>query len=216
MERLRSLVREGAARTLVLLPGYGDRAESFLARADDFDPDRQWTVVVLEGRLTNARGPYWYDVDDQGPVADELDAAVEAVRREVDALAGAAAASADAPVLAGFSQGGALALATLLDPATTRPPEAVGVLAGYLPTRPDGTIDLQQAVGRPVLFAHGDDDALVEPLRGRSAAKALQRAGATVSWHATEGGHRFDGPLLDAFGTWLSALARGETPVAPI
>jgi len=211
---LRSLVREGSSRTLVLLPGYADRAESFLARADRFDPDGRWRVVVLEGRLRNERGPYWYDVDAQGPVTEELDAAVRAVQDELDVLT--AEGSPEGPVLAGFSQGGALALATLLDPATSSPPAAVGVLAGYLPTRPDGAIDPGRASGRPLLFAHGDDDILVEPLRGRSAAKALQRAGGAVSWIPTAGGHRFDGPMLDALGTWLAALDRGETPTAPI
>lgn len=214
MGELRSLVREGSSRTLVLLPGYADRAESFLARADRFDPDGRWRVVVLEGRLHNERGPYWYDVDAQGPVTHELDAAVRAVQDELDVLT--AEWSPEGPVLAGFSQGGALALATLLDPATSSPPAAVGVLAGYLPSRPDGAIDLGRASGRPLLLAHGDDDSLVEPLRGRSAAKALQRAGASVSWIPTAGGHRFDGPLLEAFGRWLAALDRGETPVAAI
>lgn len=214
MARLRSLVREGSARTLVLLPGYADRAESFLSRADRVDPGCRWRVVVLEGRLRNERGPYWYDVDDEGPVTAELDAAVEAVRQELDELR--ADGSSDELVLAGFSQGGALALATLLDPATSRPPSAVGVLAGYLPTRAEGAIDLDRASGLPLLVAHGDDDALVEPLRGRSAARALQRAGASVSWIPVEGGHRFDGPLLDALGHWLAALDRGETPQAPI
>jgi len=212
--RLRSLVREGSARTLVLLPGYADQAEAFVARADRFDPDRRWRVVVLEGRLRNERGPYWYDVDDEGPVTAELDAAVAAVQDELDALR--SDGSPGGPVLAGFSQGGALALATLLDPATSTPPAAVGVLAGYLPSRPEGAIELDRAWGLPLLLAHGDDDALVEPLRGRSAAKALQRAGASVSWIPTEGGHRFDGPLLDALGAWLAALDRGETPRAPI
>jgi predicted esterase len=214
MVRLRSLVREGSPRTLVLLPGYADRAESFLARAERFDPGRRWRVVVLEGRLRNERGPYWYEVDDEGPVTAELDAAVEAVRYELDELR--ADGSSDELVLAGFSQGGALALATLLDPATVRPPSAVGVLAGYLPTRREGAIDLDRATGLPLLVAHGEDDALIEPLRGRSAARALQRSGASVSWIPTEGGHRFDGPLLDALGGWLAALDRGETPLAPI
>ena len=42
------------------------------------------------------------------------------------------------------------------------------------------------------------------------------RAGGAVSWIPTAGGHRFDGPMLDALGTWLAALDRGETPTAPI
>lgn len=204
---------DGSSRLLVLLPGYADRPEKFLARVDDLDPDGRWSVVVLEPRLDRDMGPYWYDVDEEGPVTRELDAAVAAVRDELALLVDDRS---DTVVVAGFSQGGALALATLLDPEGGPTPDGVAVISGYLPVRADATIDLDRAVGLPVLFAHGDDDELVEPLRGRAAAKALQRAGAAVSWVATPGGHRFDGELLAPVRNWLDALARGETPVAPI
>jgi len=218
MGRLDSVVRTGedTSRLLVLLPGYGDRAERFAERVDRFDPQRRWTVVVLEGRLRNDVGPYWYDVDDEGPVTAELDAAVAAVRHEVAALAVEHGIEQDDIVLAGFSQGGALALAVLCDPGAGAPPGAVAVLAGYLPSRPEGTIDLDRATGRPVLLTHGTDDEMVEAIRGRSAAKALQRAGARVAWIPAEGGHRFDGPLLDGLRNWLAALDRGEPLVASI
>lgn len=218
MGRLGAVVRAGedTTRLLVLLPGYGDRAGRFAERIDRFDPQRRWTVVVLEGLLGNDMGPYWYDVDGGGPVTAELDAAVSAVRHELAALAVDHGIEQDDIVLAGFSQGGALALAVLCDPGAGPPPAAVAVLAGYLPSRPDGTIDLERAAGRPVLLTHGADDEMVEAIRGRSAAKALQRAGARVAWFPAEGGHRFDGPLLDGLRDWLDALDRDEPLVAPI
>jgi predicted esterase len=66
-----------------------------------------------------------------------------------------------------------------------------------------------------VLFVHGEDDELVEPIRGRSASKAVHRAGGLVSWHEVSGGHRFDEPLTSVLATWLDALARGDRPENP-
>lgn len=218
MTPLRSLSRMvgGSPRLLVLLPGYGDRPERFIARVDDLDPSNQWSVVVLEPRLPRETGPYWYDVDADGPLTSELDGSVDAVRRELAALSSLTGIDAASMVLVGFSQGGALAMALLLDPDHDPAPAAVAVLAGYLPHRADSAVDLTRAEGRPVLLAHGRDDELIEPLRGRSAARALQRAGAAVTWVETEGGHRFDDPLIAPLRAWLAALARDEIPSAPI
>lgn len=217
MTDLRALERtvDDPIGTLVLLPGFGDRPEKFLARVDDLDPDRRWSVVVFEPCRHGDAGPYWYSVDEGGPVASELDAAVAAVRDGLERL-DAAGAPIGSTVLAGFSQGGALALATFLDPDGGMPPRAVAVVSGYLPARDDAAIDPARATGRPVLFAHGEDDEIIEPLRGRSAAKALQREGAAISWITTSGGHRFGGDLLRPVREWLAALARDETPTRPI
>lgn len=203
-------------RILVLLPGYADRPERFLRCVDEFDPDGTWTVVVLEPILSKDIGPYWYDVDDDGPIEHELDAAVGAVRDACAEIASIHGIPVSSLVLAGFSQGGALALALTLDPSVVDTPSAVAVLAGYLPARSDAAIDLTRAEGMPLLFVHGVDDEMVESLRGRSAAKALQRAGALVSWAQVDGGHRFADVLLEPLREWLDALARDERPVAPI
>lgn len=219
MNDLRILERsvDDPVGTLVLLPGFGDRPEKFLARADDLDPEERWTVVVFEPRLRrdDRPGPYWYDVDEGGPVEEELAAAVAAVRDGLAALERAGTPTATV-VLAGFSQGGALALATVLDPVGGPTPRAIAVVSGYLATRDPISVDLARTADRPLLFAHGEDDDVVEALRGRAAAKAVQRGGALVTWASTPGGHRFDGALLVPVRDWLADLARGETPHRPL
>ena len=66
-----------------------------------------------------------------------------------------------------------------------------------------------------MLVAHGADDEVVDALLGRSAAKALHRAGAVVTWSEVDAGHTVAGPLADTLGRWLAALADGEVPSAP-
>jgi phospholipase/carboxylesterase len=173
-------IRRGPDRptgVLVVLPGYGDRPERFLDRAAHFDPDERWLVVVVEPSLHGEIGPYWYDVGDDGPDPDELAGAIAAVDATLDDLAGSTGIARHEFVMCGFSQGGALALATLLDPSVTAP-AAVAAIAAYLPYRDE--MELDRAAGRPMLFAHGTADETVELLRGRAAAKALHRAGAVV------------------------------------
>jgi predicted esterase len=214
-DALRSIRRspDRPERLLVLLPGYGDRPEPFLDQAPRFDPLGRWTTVVVEPRLTVGTDPIWYEVDENGPDPAALAAAIDAVSTTCASLLAETGLSSESLVLCGFSQGGALALATALDPSAGDPPGAIAGLAAYLPHH-DG-IDLARADGRPILLTQGVDDAMVETIRGRSAAKAMHRAGAVVTWTEVAGGHRFDGPLLDALRVWLDAIAAGDVPHAP-
>ena len=168
---LRSIRRGPATpeRLLVLIPGYGDTPEPFLDRASMFDPNEQWLVVVVEPQTPSERGPYWYDVDENGPDPVALASALTAIDSLCAALLAETELSQGELVIAGFSQGGALALAHLVDPTSTVTPRAVAALASYLPSRDQQLIDLSRASQRPILFAHGEDDELVEPIRGRSA-----------------------------------------------
>lgn len=216
-EALRSTRRgpERPDRVLVFLPGYGDRPEPFLDRAALFDPDEQWLVVVVEPQHQSDRGPFWYDVDENGPDPVALAAAISAVDDLCRALLSETGCTADDLVVGGFSQGGAIALAHLVDPTATVCPSAVAIVSGYLPSRDEALLDLSRANSRPILFAHGVDDELVESIRGRSASKAVHRSGGLVSWHEVSGGHRFDEPLTSVLATWLDALFRGEQPHNP-
>jgi phospholipase/carboxylesterase len=201
-------------RVLFVLPGYGDSPGHFLGRVDEFDPDGRWLVMVPEPRIQSADGPIWYSVDengvDQGAFSGSLDALSDCVSQTLKETG----IGPDRLVIAGFSQGGALALASLLVPSFQPRPNAVAVLAGYLADHDH--IDLASAMSRPVLVAHGRDDATVDTIRGRSAAKALDRSGAIVSWHEVDGGHRFGPDLLAPFRLWLDELVRGELPDRPI
>lgn len=200
---------------LVIVPGYGDRPEPFLDRISRFGLHERWSLIAVEPRSSGAQGPHWYEVDENGPDPIALASSIAAIDEFCrDALAESGLAE-DRLVIAGFSQGGALALAHLLDPSTSCSPRAVAALAAYLPTREDDLIDLRRSQERPLLLAHGRDDETVETLRGRSAARALHRAGGLVSWYEVDGGHRFDEPLTTPLRSWLEALARGEHPTAP-
>ena len=84
--------------------------------------------------------------------------------------------------LAGFSQGGAMALYTAL----RRPEPLAGIIAlsCYLP-EPDSLADEMPDANRdvPIFMAHGDLDPVVAPALGRLSFERLKAAGCKVSWH---------------------------------
>ena len=107
-----------------------------------------------------------------------------------------------------------MALATALDPTVAARPGGVASLAAYLPHR-DADQDPTLLAGRPGAAAHGADDEVVDALLGRSAAKALHRVGAVVTWSEVDAGHTLAGPLAEALGRWLAAAVDGDVPSAP-
>lgn len=200
-------------RAVLLLPGYGDTSAVFTDRLDLIDPDSAWLVAVAEPFVEGPHGPMWYTVDDDGPDPDGVARASAAIDAAVDQVARIAGIDRSAVVIGGHSQGGAAALATSLDPAFGSPPAAIAALAAYLPHR-EGGLDGSRVDGRSVLMVHGVDDGAVEPIRGRGAARALERWGARVDWHDVAGGHRLGAPLLEPLARWLSAMveASGSSP----
>lgn len=201
-------------RILVLLPGFGDEPAMFADHLDALDPDRRWHVAVARPPLDTPDGPAWFTVGDDGPEAGQLADAVDALAAALADLLDRFGLGPDALVLGGFSQGGAMALAAALDPSLAARPGAVAALAAYLPRR-EAAQDQALLAGRPVLVAHGADDQVVDALLGRSAAKALHRSGAVVTWTEVDGDHTVSGPLLSAMRDWLEELAAGRVPSAP-
>jgi predicted esterase len=201
-------------RILVLLPGFCDEPSTWTDRLDLLDPEQRWHIAVPRPRVQTRGGPGWYRVTGDGPNQAELTDSVAAIEELITALLVQHSLTADDVVVVGFSQGGATTLATFLDPNVAVRPAALGVLSGYLPVR-DDELEVSRASGLPILFAHGTDDDMIDVVRGRSAAKALARAGAVVTWTEVGGGHRLGPDLLDPLRGWLDAVADGQIPSDP-
>ena len=114
-------------------------------------------------------------------------------------------------MLGGYSQGGAMALAALLDPTLAARPGGVAALAAYLPHR-DVDQDPALAAGPPVLLAHGADDDVVDAApRAERGQGPRTGSGATVTWAEVDGDHRLGPPLLDG-SRWLDAWPTATRP----
>lgn len=103
-------------------------------------------------------------------------------------------------VLAGFSQGGAIAINTVL--------RSRGTLAGlmalstWLPL-PDALQGSGLNTTTPVFMAHGQFDPMIPMQYGRSAADALVGAGFEVDWHDYPMAHAVCPQEIDDIRSWL-------------
>ena len=108
-------------------------------------------------------------------------------------------------VLAGFSQGGALALYAGL----THPERLAGVLAlsCYLPLAPRFASERTAAnQPTPVFLAHGTVDTIVDPVLGQESRLLLEAAGYRVDWHEYDMPHSVSREELADIAAWLRRI----------
>lgn len=148
----------------------------------------------------------WYDIRDLTPAGrdDEQGFADTRVRIE-DYIARerAAGIAAERIVLAGFSQGGAVALHVGLRHAT--PMAGIIALSCYLPLRARLAGDLSIAGrGNPILMCHGTVDEVVQARFGELSRDLLVQAGLEVEWHSYPMGHSICAGEISDIAAWLS------------
>lgn len=144
---------------------------------------------------------------DRGP-GREPEADVRAAARDIDALIEhelERGIAADHIVLAGFSQGAAMALHV----ASRTPHRLAGVMAlsGY-PVLYDSFETERHAAndGGPLLLMHGTSDPVV-PIEGGRKAAELFGPHRDVQWRDYPMGHELCGPQIADIATWLRQTA---------
>lgn len=149
----------------------------------------------------------WYDITTLS-AADRADAAglVASVERIEQLIAGeiASGIAAERVIVAGFSQGGAVALHTALGAAS--PIGGVIALSTYLPH--PGLLErrLPPPPRRlPVLMCHGRQDPVVQLGMGAAARDWLIAAGYAVEWHEYPMEHALCAAEVGRISTWLAA-----------
>lgn len=155
----------------------------------------------------------WYDIlgfdrrakEDAAGIQASAAAVTELIDREIER-----GLSADRIVLAGFSQGGAIALHTALR--EPRPLAGVLALSTYLPLAAALASERSAANARlPLFMAHGTDDEVLPLQLAETSRGALEALGYAVEWHAYPMAHSVCLEEVGAIGAWLAALpaARG-------
>lgn len=165
-------------------------------------------VTVNNGMSMRA----WYDIrgleidrdQDATGIADSL--------ARVNALVDAELARGVDPghlVLAGFSQGGAIALRTGL--ARSSPLAGVVGLSCYL-LQADRLSDwaAPESAGVPVFMGHGDVDPIVPAVLGRRSARFLEEAGYHVQWWTWPMAHAVSPGEIARLDEWLDRRFSGD------
>jgi phospholipase/carboxylesterase len=108
-------------------------------------------------------------------------------------------------VLAGFSQGGAIALYAGL----RYPERLAGILAlsTYLPL--PGMLATERQVANadvPIMMAHGAHDDVIAPVLAEHSRDQLQHLGYAVEWHRYDMAHAVTAREIDDIAAWLRAV----------
>jgi phospholipase/carboxylesterase len=149
----------------------------------------------------------WYDIlgfdrrakEDAAGIRASAAAITELIDREIER-----GMSSDRVVLAGFSQGGAIALHTALR--EPRPLAGVLALSTYLPLPATLASERSTAnAGIPLFMAHGTDDPVLPLGLAEFSRGALEALGYVVDWHAYPMAHSVCMEEVSAIGAWLAA-----------
>jgi len=147
----------------------------------------------------------WYDIDMRAPLAGEADiresaAAVAELVEEQRALG----IDSKRIVLAGFSQGGVIALQLGLR--YSEPLAGIMALSTYLhdPEHVVDGISLANA-GIPIFMAHGLMDPMIPITRAITSREALRALDYPIEWHEYAMGHSVCLEEIKDIGRWLTA-----------
>lgn len=179
--------------TIMLMHGLGADGNDFVSICAELDlsavgpvrfvfPNAPVMPVTINGGY---RMPAWYDIFTPDLALREDEKGLRRSQAEIEALLArekARGIPASRIVLAGFSQGCALALLTGLRHAEGL--AGIVGLSGYLPLAATTAAERSAANARtPIFMGHGLHDGVVLPLRASASRDALTALGYDVEWH---------------------------------
>jgi phospholipase/carboxylesterase len=179
---------------VIWLHGLGADGNDFAGLVPELDleacPDIRFVFPHAPSMPVTVNGGYvmpaWYDIYGADLVKRQDEAGIRASDKAIHALIVREVARGIAPeciVLAGFSQGCAMALHTGL----RYPHKLAGIVAlsGYLPLADKFSAERHSAnTDTPIFMAHGSQDTVVVPARGEASCNLLSGLGYAVEWHS--------------------------------
>ena len=206
---------------VIWLHGLGADGHDFAPIVPELGAVREWTRFVFPhapprpvsinfGMTMRA----WYDIRDEGGtlVSDPDD--LRESQRTVEALIEGevrAGIRADRIVLAGFSQGGAVALQAAL----RHPRRLAGLLALSTYLALAGTLAAERSAANaeiPVLMAHGEHDPLVGVDRAIASRDTLHRLGYEIEWRTYPMPHAMCPEEVRDIADWLVRVVPDAAP----
>ncbi|MCB1626924.1 MAG: carboxylesterase [Xanthomonadales bacterium] len=213
MEGLQTVVRETGAdakQTVLWLHGLGADGHDFEGIVPELVrphwpalrfvfPHAPVRPVTVNGGM---RMRAWYDILGMDLASKQDEAGIRDSVQRIEQLVDLEVSAGRQVLLAGFSQGGAITLATAL--ISRRPILGLVVLSSYLP------LDLRLFEGadptafeRPLFMAHGRFDPVVPQALGELSRDRLQARGFQVDWHSYPMAHQVCLEEIQALGDWF-------------
>lgn len=158
--------------------------------------------------------PAWYDIRGSDLISQQDDAGIRASELAIGALIDqelARGIPATQLVLAGFSQGCAMALHTGLR--YRQKLAGIIALSGYLPLADRFESERSAAnANTPIFMAHGSHDPVVVPARGEASRDLLTKLGYAVQWHTYPMPHSLHPREITDISDFLTDVLPTNTP----
>jgi len=164
-------------------------------------PNAPIQPVTINGGM---RMPAWYDILQLGGGRED-EKGIRASQGLLEKLIEQQPVPPEKIVLAGFSQGGAIALQTAL----RYPKRLAGVMAlsTYLPIAATLAAERSEANARiPIFMAHGQYDDIIPMQRAQASREALEKLGFRIEWHEYPMPHSVCGEEVRDISAWLAKL----------
>jgi phospholipase/carboxylesterase len=203
--------------SIIWLHGLGADGQDFVPIANELElpvavryifPHAPLRPVTINGGFVMRA---WYDIAGQSIDMQQDAAGIRASQSMVEEIIAREVAHGIAPrniFLAGFSQGGAIALHTALRQAV--PLGGVLALSSYLPLAESSARELsEQSKATPVFMAHGRSDPVVPYALGVASRDALLEFGHAVEWHEYAMQHSVCEEELRDIAVWLTQKIKG-------
>lgn len=180
-----------AAGAIVFFHGYSGDPAGFVPFLNKIDPERR-----LHGYLPEAPhpGPSWFTRDRADPAEKPLGAVVEWLN--------GLPYQRERIVFGGWSQGANVAFSLGLGDRYHRPAAVIALAGGFRDELPP---DLERPLP-PIAIVHGHADESVPVAVARQTRDILERAGATVLYRETPGGHGIDEAVIPDLRAFLANL----------
>jgi len=207
------------AACVIILHGLGADGNDFVPIAQELDLAPAGAVrfvfphaPVMPVTINNGyRMRAWYDILGMDMVRREDEAGLRRSLADVEQLLAREKERGMAPgriVLAGFSQGSAMALLTGL----RHKERLAGIagLSGYLPLQETTAAERTDANAlTPIFMGHGEHDNVVDIERGRASRDALHALGYDVEWHEYPMAHSVCMEEIADLNGWLLKVLAG-------
>ncbi|WP_240032047.1 alpha/beta hydrolase [Pseudomethylobacillus aquaticus] len=200
-----------STNSVIWLHGLGADGNDFAPVVEQLDmPEVRFVLPHAPKRpVTMNNGyvmPAWYDLYGLTSGTPQDAAGIHATSGQINALIEREYAhGVQRIVLAGFSQGGAIALHTALR--QTKPLAGVMALSTYLPLADKASAETT-AAGRvtPIYMAHGTYDEVITLARAEASADALRALGCALEWQEYPMAHSLCRPQLDDIRHFLQRV----------
>ncbi|BBJ23684.1 alpha/beta hydrolase [Candidatus Nitrotoga sp. AM1P] len=198
--------------SIIWLHGLGADGEDFVSVGEEMNlpvavrylfPHAPNQPVTINGGVIMRA---WYDIMASNMVAQQDAKGIRASQAAIEGLIAQEkqrGIATDNIFLAGFSQGGAIALHTGLRHASRL--GGILALSTYLPLAETLSSEASAtALNTPIFMAHGHSDSIVPYARGKASADELKKRGYQVEWHEYGMPHSVCAEEVRDIQTWLT------------